>query len=319
MAGQASGISLTVPDGVIGQAPIVRVRGVASITSGTQPLYVVDGVPIANETYSDLNLSNPLGDINPNDIESIDVLKDASAAALYGSRAANGVVLITTKQGKRGKMQIEYQGSLTYSTPKNYNEVCNARQFVELKNEAVYNRYGTYTINNYDVTSGTLGGYHIQGEQKAFNLLYDDDGNVVDTDWERYVTRNAWSHNHTVSASGGTDAVSYYFSGNWQDLNGIIKGSNQTRLQLNANIKAKANKWLTVGGKTTLTELNRTDFDSGNNSLWGGAGSGFYGCAVSVPGNIPAHFANGTPWSIDGRVGYGPNQTSVAMSTPSVE
>ena len=318
LAGQTSGISLTVPNGTIGQAPIVRVRGVASITSGTQPLYVVDGVPIANETYSGMNLSNPLGDINPNDIESIDVLKDASAAALYGSRAANGVVLITTKQGKKGKLQIEYQGSVTYTTPKNYNDVCNAQQYVDLKNEAVYNRYGTYTINNYDVTSGTLGGYHIKGEQKAFNLLYDDNGNIVETDWERYTTRKAWSHNHTVSASGGTDAVSYYFSGNWQDLNGIIRGSNHTRLQFNANIKAKANKWLTVGGKATLTEINHSDFDSGNNSYWGGASAGYYWSSLNVPGNIPAHFANGEPWSIEGRVGYGPNQTNVAMDTPSV-
>lgn len=318
LAGQASGISLTVPNGTLGQAPIVRVRGVASITSGTQPLYVVDGVVIANDDYSNMGISNPLATINANDIESIDVLKDASAAALYGSRAANGVVLITTKSGKKGKPQINYQGSVSVSYPKDYLDLCNAQEYVNLENEAVYNRYGNYSIGTYDVLKGDLGGYHIKGEPKAFNVLYDDDGNVVETNWQKYVTRTAWSHNHTFSVGGATNDVDYYFSGNWQDLEGTIIGNKQTRLQFNANVTAKVNSWLKIGGRTTLTETNLRDYDPISNKYYEGNGQGFYWRSINIPANIPAYNADGTAWVQGGRVGYGPNQASVAMDTPSI-
>lgn len=318
LAGQAAGISLTVPNGTLGQSPIIRIRGVASITSGTQPLYVVDGVPVANDSYSSMNVSNPLANINQADIESISVLKDAAAAALYGSRAANGVVLVTTKQGKKGKPQVNYQATLTLTTPTKYNDLCNAQQYVELKNEGVFNRYGSYKLGSYDVAAGNLGGYHLQGEVRAFNVLYDDNGNPLSTDWQDYVISPAWSHNHTVSVAGATDAVNYYFSGNWQDQRGIVIGNNQTRLMVNANVQAKVNKWLTVGGRLSVTETNLTDYDTYNNGLYEGASVGYYWSALNIPANIPAHFADGTPWSLDGRVGYGPNQVSVAMETPSV-
>jgi TonB-linked SusC/RagA family outer membrane protein len=318
LAGQASGINLTVPNGTLGQAPILRIRGVASITSGTQPLYVVDGIPVATDSYSSMNVSNPLANINAADIASIDVLKDASAAALYGSRAANGVVLITTRQGAKGRPQVDYQGYVSLTTPTAYYDLCNAVQYADLKNEGVFRRYGSYRLSNYDVASGNLGGYHLQGDVKAFNVLYDADGNPVSTDWQRYVLNNAWSQSHTLSLAGATDAVKYYFSGNWQDLRGIVRGNNQARLQVNSNITAKVNRWLTVGGRINITETRLTDYDTYNNSLYEGASVGYYWSALNIPANIPAHFADGTPWSIDGRVGYGPNQASVAMETPSV-
>lgn len=318
LAGQAAGISLTVPNGTLGQAPIIRVRGVASITSGTQPLYVVDGIPVATDSYSGMNVSNPLACINQADIESINVLKDASAAALYGSRAANGVVLITTKLGKKGKPQVNYQGYVSVTSPTAYYDLCNAEQYVDIKNEGVYNRYGSYQLSNYDVAAGDLGGYHLQGDVRAFNLLYDDNGNIVSTDWQKYVLSSGWSHNHTVSIAGDTDAVKYYLSGNWQDLHGIIISNNQSRLQINANVSSKVNKWLALGGRVTITETNLTDYDTYNNRYWEGASSGYYWSALNIPANIPAHFADGAPWSLDGRVGYGPNQANVAMDTPSV-
>ena len=102
LQGRASGVSLTTPSGNVGQAPIVKIRGVASITSGTQPLYIVDGVPVQTGSNAQLGDVNALADINADNILSIDVLKDAAAAAVYGSRAANGVVLITTKKGQQG-------------------------------------------------------------------------------------------------------------------------------------------------------------------------------------------------------------------------
>ena len=318
LAGQASGINLVVPNGNIGQGPIIRVRGVSSLTSGTQPLYVIDGVPVATDKYSSMNVSNPLSNINQDDIESIDVLKDASAAALYGSRAANGVILVTTKQGKKGKPKISYQGYVNVKSAVDYCRMMDAFQYVDLKNEAVFNRYGRYTLNNYDVNSGTLGGYHVQGEQRAFNLLYDDNGQVVNDNWQDYIYRTAWSTNHNVSVAGGSDDIKYYVSGNYQSINGIIIGNQQNRLLLNANISAKVNKWITLGGRLNLSETMLTDYDSRNNALNEGPGYISW-TALNIPSNIPIHFADGSPWVIDGRVGYGPNQTNVAMGPPSAQ
>jgi TonB-dependent SusC/RagA subfamily outer membrane receptor len=103
LAGRVSGVQVTVSSGILGQAPRVRIRGVNSISNGTEPLYVVDGLPVVTGSQSSTTTTNPLGDINPNDILSVDVLKDGAATAIYGSRAANGVVLITTKRGTAGK------------------------------------------------------------------------------------------------------------------------------------------------------------------------------------------------------------------------
>jgi TonB-dependent SusC/RagA subfamily outer membrane receptor len=108
LSGRSAGVQVTAPTGIIGQAPTVRIRGVASISSGTQPLYIVDGMPIYSGDLGGYANANGLGDINPNDIESFEVLKDGAATAIYGSRAANGVILITTKKGKKGSAKVSY-------------------------------------------------------------------------------------------------------------------------------------------------------------------------------------------------------------------
>ena len=120
LQGRASGLNITTPSAGVGQAPVVYIRGVNSISSGTQPLYVVDGMPIqSGDLGGGIGNANALADINPADILSIDVLKDAAAAAMYGSRAANGVVLITTKQGSSGKVKVTYDASFGFSTKRN--------------------------------------------------------------------------------------------------------------------------------------------------------------------------------------------------------
>ena len=140
MQGQAAGVSVESVNGKLGSAARVRVRGVGSINAGTEPLFVVDGIPLAKDARNTFGAAlNPLADINFNDIESIEVLKDASAKAIYGSRGSNGVVLITTKSGKAGKSHIELDFQTGFSQPTHKREFLNAKQYVELFTEAAKN------------------------------------------------------------------------------------------------------------------------------------------------------------------------------------
>ncbi|MBQ8713148.1 MAG: TonB-dependent receptor [Prevotella sp.] len=309
LAGRASGVNITVPNGSVGQAPLVHVRGVSSITSGTEPLYVVDGVPIASDQYSSMATSNPLASLNVADIESVDVLKDASAAALYGSRAANGVVLITTRQGKRGKPQVSYQGTVSATSPTKFYDILDAEQYVSLKNEAVRNRYGTDEIS---LTTGYTSPYG----NKAFNVIYDENGAPRSTDWQKYVTKTGWSNSHTVSVGGSTDAASYYISGNYLNQEGTEIGNTFDRVHLNANVSAKVNDWLSLSGKLTLTESNLTDYDTYNNRYYEGPGIGLYWASLNDAPNIPIYFDDGSIWHYNGQTGRGPNTTNIMMATP---
>ncbi len=133
LAGRSSGVQVTTSTGIVGQAPVVRIRGVASISSGTQPLYIVDGMPIYSGDVGGYANANGLGDINPNDIESYDVLKDGAATAIYGSRAANGVILITTKKGKKGSAKVSYNNVVGFASPIKTFDLLNTSQFLQLQ------------------------------------------------------------------------------------------------------------------------------------------------------------------------------------------
>ena len=184
LQGRASGMSVTTPSAGVGQAPVVHIRGVNSITSGTSPLYVVDGVPIlSGDVAGGLGNANALADINPADILSIDVLKDAAAAALYGSRAANGVVLITTKNGNQGKVSITYDGYVGFSNKTKFIDMMNAQEYTDFKNMAVRNAYGTDLASELGLPVSKYG-------DKVFNLMKDSKGNIVDSKWADAVFQN---------------------------------------------------------------------------------------------------------------------------------
>lgn len=308
LSGRASGVSLTTPSGNVGTAPIVRIRGVASITSGTSPLYVVDGVPVISGNYSYSGDTNALADINPADIVRIDILKDASAAALYGSRAANGVVLVTTQKGTTGKLTVDYQGWVGVSEVVKFYDVMDARQYVEYKNLSVRNRYGTDEMS---LTPGYTSPYG----SKAFNLMTREDGSVVDTDWVDYILRTAVSHSHSVGVKGGSDKFRYYVSGSYFDQDGVYIGDHYDRLQTSANVQADATKWLTVGGKFSLTEANQ---QSSDRARQGGyfSRSGFTRIATALHPNFPMYFDDGTPWQEAGHSGRGPNTAINGLDNP---
>ena len=308
LQGRASGVSITTPSAGVGQAPIVRVRGVNSITSGTSPLYVVDGVPIESGNLSYLANANALADINPADIVSMDVLKDAAAAAMYGSRAANGVILITTKQGQNGKTKVSYDGFVGFSNATDFYDMMNAQQYVDFKNLAVKNRYGTDEIS---LTAGYVSPYG----KKAFNMMKDANGNNVDTAWKDAAFQNGLSQSHSVSVSGGSDKIQYYLSGNYTTQEGIVKGDKYNRLGVKANINAQATEWLKVGMNANVSTGTTSYVDAarrGSNFAVGG----FPRLALINAPNIPMYNEDGKPYYLPQGLGYGPNTVFSTFSNP---
>lgn len=299
MQGRASGVSITTPSAGVLQSSIVRVRGVNSITSGTNPLYVIDGIPISTEEIGVLSTTNPLSNINPSDIVSIDILKDAAAAAMYGSRAANGVILITTKQGQGGKLKVNYDGFVGFSNVTGNIDMMNAQEYVDFKNMSVRNRYGTDEIS---LTNGYVSPYG----NKAFNMMTDSKGNYIDSNWKDAVYQNGFTQNHTVSANGGSETVQYYFSGNYLTQDGIVKGDEFQRLGVRANVNAQAAQWLKVGMNTSFSNDKGKYADSarGGDNF---STNGFPRVALVNPPNTPIYNEDGTPnYTLYG-IGYGGN------------
>ncbi|MGN8070386.1 SusC/RagA family TonB-linked outer membrane protein [Mucilaginibacter sp. 22184] len=247
LAGQAAGVNIIQPNGVLNNPPVFRIRGFNSISLSSYPLIIIDNVPVFTSTNTVANSasSNPLGDINPNDIESVFVLKDASATAIYGSRAANGVVVITTKKGKLGKTQVNYDGWVGINKAFNLPKLLNADQYVELKNEARAN-------------AGLAPGFAIQK---------DADGNEINTDWYKVVYQTGLSHNHNLNFSGATEKTSYFVSTGYSNQESFIKTNSFERKIFRGNLDHHLSKSITIG----------TNF-SYSNSLGKGPNSG------SLPG-----------------------------------
>jgi hypothetical protein len=213
LAGRAAGVQVTVGSGIVGQAPRIRIRGTNSITSGGSPLFVIDGVPSLDGNQAGANVpSNPLGDINPNDIESLDILKDGAATAIYGSRAANGVVLITTKKGKKGQpMKVNFDVQYGTTNPVNRLDLLNASQFVTVANEKVKNAGGTADVAFLDASN-------------------------TDTDWQKVILRQGITQNYNVSFSGGLEKTNYYFSLGYNDQQGAVAANGQKRYNFTSNL-----------------------------------------------------------------------------------
>jgi TonB-linked SusC/RagA family outer membrane protein len=218
LAGRATGVQITVPNGVLNTPPVFRIRGTNSISLSSYPLIVVDGVPSPTGDFSATSAAgNALASINPNDIESIDIAKDAAATAIYGSRAANGVVFITTKKGRAGKAKVSYNMSVSWTQPYGLPDVMNAQEYTDYKNMAAANNPGVNSTN----PSGN--GY------TKFALATDANGKTIDTRWFDYVYRTGFSHDHNVNVSGGNDATTYYFSAGFSDQEGILKRNDFVR------------------------------------------------------------------------------------------
>ncbi|HVT84613.1 MAG TPA: SusC/RagA family TonB-linked outer membrane protein [Chitinophagaceae bacterium] len=254
LAGRAPGVQITLPNGVLNSPPIFRIRGTNSISLSSYPLIVVDGVPTYAGDYSGTNAGgNALASINVNDIESIDIAKDAAATAIYGSSAANGVVFITTKKGKPGKAKVTYDGWVGLNEATRLPNTLSAAQYITFKTSAVA---------NYNADASALG---LAPTTVSYNSINGPDGKPVDTKWSDYIYRRGFSHSHSVSISGGSDASTYYFSTGYTSQEGIIKKNNFQRLNVLFNGDTKVNNFLSVGIKASYSnEQNLAATSSGS-------------------------------------------------------
>ena len=248
LSGKVAGVQITSAGGVLGDGVSIRVRGVNSISASSLPLIVLDGVPL--NTTENLNLFNsgngtrfnPLALINPNDIESIEVLKDAGAAVMYGSRAANGVIMITTKKGKAGTARITFDSKLSWSQAARLPKLLNAEQFTLINNEKIANaadRFGT-------------------GLVIAKDSDIDGDGKPDRTNWQDELYRTGFTHDNSLSISGGAEKVSYYGSVRYTDQEGIALGNELKTGQVRLNLDVTPKKWLKAGISIAYTKsLNK--------------------------------------------------------------
>ena len=251
LSGKAAGLNVILPNGVLNNPPVVRIRGVNSISGSSQPLVVIDGVPVlSGDISTNLSANNALGNLNPNDIEDIQVLKDAASSAIYGSRAANGVMLITTKKGKSGKAKVSYDAWVGSTKAFKVFDVLGARDYVDIKNEAIRNQPGA-------VFNG-----HVPGSPIFF--LDTLNGQVVDTKWADEVYQTGFQQNHNLSVSGANAGTRYFFSTNYSDQEGMIQTNTFKRMQMRMNIEQKVNTWVTVGANFNFSRGNTQSPSTGS-------------------------------------------------------
>ncbi|MCK5136816.1 MAG: TonB-dependent receptor [Bacteroidales bacterium] len=248
LQGKAAGVQITAANGMPGSAMTVRIRGTSSITSSSEPLYVVDGIPVITGNYADgwADGTNTLSALSPSDIESIEILKDASAAAIYGSRSANGVVLITTKSGKSGQTKFNAGYWVGVNKITNIPDMLNAEDYL---------KYGKIAWEN--------SGNDISDDYQAFydNLSHGITREIADTtntDWIDEMSRTGKVQQFNLSASGGDVKNTFYIGGAYRDEEGVLIGNDYKKLSAKINYEHIANDVFSIGTKNTLVyEENR--------------------------------------------------------------
>lgn len=250
--GRASGVLVQQQNGKLGQGINIRIRGASSVSAGNEPLYVVDGVPvITNDLSSNGAQTSPLADININDIESIEILKDASAAAIYGSRASNGVVLISTKKGKNGTSKIDVGYFTGFQKPTGKREFLDAKQYVDYftraaKGAATQDVLLGYYDNIEDALTDELD--YVESRFTRYSAGNEDWRNAkVNTNWQDEAFQDAPISQYDLNFSGGTEKTKFYASGQYLDQNGIIIRNNYKRYNGRLNLDHKVKDWLSVG------------------------------------------------------------------------
>jgi len=295
LQGRAAGVSAVQTSGAPGSSSSIRVRGQATVNANAEPLYVIDGVIVqgGGNSGGDFGLGglgngkvstiSPLATINPADIVSMEILKDASATAIYGAQGANGVVLITTKHGKAGEAKFSYDGMFAVSRQTSRIDMMNLREFAEYFNDMV--DQGLVEANPYYADPSTLG---------------------KGTNWQDEVFRTALQHQHQISVQGGTEKVQYYVSGSYMDQEGTIIGSSFDRLSFRTNLDAQLKDWFKIGVNATYAVTN-DDIKLAD----GSAGVIFYSLS-SLP-DIPVYDLDGN-FSTTVREGYtSANPVALAM------
>jgi len=295
--GRIAGVNAVMTSGAPGSAISVSIRGNATINAGADPLYVVDGVIFQSQSNSGASLGlgdalgngshstiSPLSLLNPSDIVNIEVLKDASATAIYGAQGANGVVLITTKKGKAGEAKFTYSGSVTASRQNKRLDILNLREFAEYYNDM-----------------------SAQGEISKPDKTYSDPSLLgKGTNWQDAIFQTAWQQEHQVSAEGGTDKINYFVSGSYTDQDGTIIGSDFNRYSFRVNLTAQLKKWFKLG-------LNATYSKTSESLKLADSDEGLINYSLTTPPDIQIYNINGGYSSVSKEGFTNPNPIALAM------
>ena len=254
MQGEIAGVQIQATSGQPGTQSRIRIRGTNKISGSSAPLWVVDGVPLQNDSpnldaeqlatggFDDIFVSG-VGGINPGDIESVTVLKDAAAAAIYGSRAANGVIVVTTRRGQAGKMRVSYNNNFTWSfRPQRSVALMNSAEKLDWE-QTLWDEFSAagFASGGYYPVIGIVGQVRsgagpFAGMDSAAREAYLAGLRGVDTNWYDLLFRNSFSHNHHLSLSGGADRYTYYVSGGLNDEDGMLRGNTYRRYNITANM-----------------------------------------------------------------------------------
>lgn len=294
--GRVSGVSAVQTSGAPGSSSAIRVRGTATINANADPLYVIDGVIVQSQGKSgaDYGLGDALGNgtnstisplstIDPADIVSMEILKDASATAIYGAQGANGVVLITTKRGKAGEAKFTYNGMVAVNRQTKRLDMLNLRDYASYVGDFV--NYGETT------QSPALSDLSLLGKG---------------TNWQDAIFQTAIQHSHQVSAQGGTDKVQYYVSGSYMNQEGTIIGSEFDRLSFRVNLDAQLKKWLKMG-------INASYSNTNDNLKLADSDEGLINYSLTTPPSIPIYNVDGSYSSVSQEGFTNPNPIAMAM------
>lgn len=258
LQGRTSGLYMVQNSGMPGASSTVRIRGGNSISGGNEPLYIIDGMPVYPSASSSQTALSPLNSIPTSDIESIEVLKDASSTAIYGSRGANGVIIVTTKKGKSGKTSVAFDAYWGIQNIYKKYDLLDSRSFEQLANEALVNSGG--------------------------DAIYDESLNPATTDWQKLTSNdNALTQNYQLSISGGNEKTTFLTSFNYFDQEGVIKSTEMKKYAFRANIDHKISSTINLGLSLTMTKVD-------NNRV----GNSVLETRLTTPPNLPVNQADGS-------------------------
>lgn len=311
MGGKIAGLRVNLQSAQPGGAAKFRIRGEASTGAGNDPLIVIDGFPISNGSslgsgndFEAGNTDNLLESLNPDDIESISVLKDAASTAIYGARAGHGVVLITTKRGKAGKAKVTYSASGSFQNIRANYDMLNPYEYMEAQNLHAYERY--LQQNGLGIYKGYL---PTNDNPSPFEPKYSETqmANVTGTDWLDQVTRTGFMHQHNLSINGGGEKTKYMASFNYMDQEGVVKNNGASRISLRLNLDQEINKWISIGLTASYSQ-NRYDnvpLGDGDNE-----NAGILVSAVRANPTLPVYDEDGN-YSVDPSRATFPNPVSL--------
>ena len=299
LQGRAAGVTATSTSGAPGTSSSIRVRGQATINANAEPLYVIDGVIVQSSGASGssyglgdalgngkVSTISPLSTINPSDIVSMEILKDASATAIYGAQGANGVVLITTRRGKAGEAKFTYDGMMAWSRQTRRLDIMDLREFADYYNDFVATgQINPATADKHYADPSLLG---------------------KGTNWQDAIFQTAFQHSHQISAQGGSEKVQYYVSANYMDQEGTIIGSEFDRLGMRVNLDAKLKPWLKMGLSTNFSTTH-------DNLKLADSDQGIINYSLTTPPDIPIYDMDGGYSSVSKEGFTNPNPIAMAM------